>query len=287
MGPRHRVTQHGETAVSRCAPHPLAQRLLIQPGRQRLFRHTVKICQPAPHLRLWPGTHRHVEQRRLRARNKPRHRRPATRFEIRGAAQVERIKPGKGALHLVEIRNLVAKRGGILPFERYVKRIEPRRTAQIPRQTVHHLDALQILIGQVKSGLPTGLHPVKQPDLKHLQTRDIFFELRRIEPCPAVAARIIEHDIQNARIVIVKEPETADPPRLSLDRPDQAGGILVALRLREAQQFAPVRIADKVRIERLAMTFDAVKGVEVGFKEIRAGAHFRKDHEVIKWTCHQ
>ena len=85
----------------------------------------------------------------------------------------------------------------------------------------------------------------------------------------------------------MKEPKAANAVGPGFYRLNQTPRITIAHRLRHAQDLGLVWIGDEVRVERLAMAFNTLKGIQVAFKKVRSCAHFCKHDEIVKRGCHQ
>ena len=100
MGPHGRVLHHAKAAKPLVCLHPRPQRFLVKLPLQRLGRLPIQRGQPRAHLRIGRALDGQIQQRRLGCSDIGRHLRPAPRFEIGGAAQIERVKRGQIGLHL-------------------------------------------------------------------------------------------------------------------------------------------------------------------------------------------
>ena len=79
----------------------------------------------------------------------------------------------------------------------------------------------------------------------------------------------------------MEEPKSIQPWRIAQGFEQVQGGA-IPLRLRKSQKTRAVGIGDEMRVERLAVARNPVKGVKVCFQKIGPCPHFGKDDKVIE-----
>ena len=290
-----RVAQDGKAAMPGMGAAPRLKPPLVKALPEVLRAHAVERGHPVADNTLGPAAQRHEHQRGLRARADRIEQRAAPRLEIRGAGQVEAVDAGQGGGQGGGVRQLVGDRFGVLLFQIAGQFGQPVGHRQPAQQAVDHVEFVQIVVADVKGGLPGRLQPVENLDLCSLQARDMGLELDPVEIGLGLLAvedrpqfpllgggrdlardiaveRVARQDdlgaggigqdmVPDARVVIVEQPKACDALRLRPDRTQQRPGVGVALGEGHTRKTVGPQLADEARVEQLAMARHAGRRV--------------------------
>ena len=282
MGAQQGMADHGKGAVTGVKAFPLAQGLAVEPVDQ-----PARPGKPGADRRVGRRADREKQQGRRVRGHGLRDRGGAAGFEHRGAGQGEQVGTGQGGGQVLRIFQLGFQRFGVLLFQRVIDGFQPPLDPEKGGKTIQHLDRAEIVIVQHECGLARGLQGVQHPQLKGLRRGQMGGEFIGVEACgcgfqaPGIGqfplaggagdfpadiavdrvagqddlghARIGQHDVGHAGIVVVKEAETGQARRFSTQLAQQGLGVRLTVGKGNPKQFQGVLLADEMGVEHLSV----------------------------------
>ena len=315
MKPRNRVAQHRKGTMPFVAVLPLAQRFLV-----KLRGQGAEPLHPTFHALHRATLNRQKHQRRILGRHVGRHSWRTSGFEVRHFAKIEQVDVAHRLDQLVHVADFVGQRLGVLLLvlarELGDLVLGPQKLAQ----PIHNINILRVFIIDIERRLASLLQPTFDLHLEGLvfieeilklagvklhaellgilaigqrpllrgpgySAADIAFHLVTRQDHLG-AARIVDHMLENAHVVVVEEPETGDAVSTRLHLLQQLHRVLVPLLDGDAKQLFQLGFHHEIGVKRLAIALDPVELIQIAFQKVGPRAHFSKDDETVEFLGH-